>query len=164
MQCTVPYIEEKAKTMTRIDINDPNLTLRDRPTGLEFGFFNLKQIIMNTEILNKYELQFFKKSNGRVDVKSSNHLNLAIYIYIYNYPENVILLLNDINLAINGQYDQIEDPDWGEEHAGEIYFGIINDDMTFSIYYENDSMNSIEYPLEDIKEIFESWLEFLGSN
>ena len=37
MQCTVPYIEEKAKTMTRIDINDPNLTLRDRPTNWGAG-------------------------------------------------------------------------------------------------------------------------------
>lgn len=34
--------------------------------------------------------------------------------------------------------------------------------MTFSVYYENDPTQSIDYPLDDMKEIFNSWLGFIS--
>lgn len=113
-------------------------------------------------ILNNYGLVFQKTNKGAVFAQAPNHLNLAIFINRFSYQEDVGLLLNDINLALNGQFNQIQDPSSGMELGQDVYFGIINNDMTFSIYYENDPTNSIDYPLNDIKEIFDSWLEFIS--
>jgi len=116
---------------------------------------------MNSIILQQYGIRFTKTTKGIVNA-TANDFNLGALIALFSYKDDVQLLLTDINLALNGQFNQIENPSWGMELGLDIYFGIINDDMTFSVYYENNPTNSIDYPLNDIKEIFISWLEFIS--
>ena len=111
-------------------------------------------------ILEKYGIQFYKKSNGRYDVKADNH-NLGTFIYIYRDVDSVRQLLDDIDLALNHQFHLIEEPDWGRELGRDVYFGIINDDQTFDIYYEHSPEIVVTYPLGDMKEIFSTWLDFI---
>ena len=115
---------------------------------------------MNFKILNQYNIKF-KKRNKLVFATASN-FNLGAYISIFKSKETVQHIMSDIDLALNGNYSQIFDPNYGMELGQDIYFGIINNDMTFSIYYENNPTQSVDYPLNDIKEIFSSWLEFIS--
>ncbi|KFC19674.1 hypothetical protein [Chryseobacterium sp. FH1] len=115
---------------------------------------------MNFKILNQYNIKF-KKSNELVFTTTAN-FNLGALISLFKSKESVEHLISDINLALNGNYSQILDPNYAMELGQDIYFGIINNDMTFSVYYENNPIQSIDYPLNDIKEIFSSWLEIIS--
>lgn len=120
-------------------------------------YFKYKVMIELT--LPYYGLTFYKKENGSFNVQSSSHRSLAIYIYIYRYKEDVQMLLSDINLALSGQFNQIEDPSWGGDLGGDVYSGIINSNITFTVLTDYDS---IDYPLLDIQNIFTSWLAFIS--
>lgn len=120
---------------------------------------------MSTQLLNQYNISFRKtfdsKSNLYVFNAIADDFNLGTLITLYEIPEEVEALLNAIDLALNGHFDQIGDTDYGKELGLDVYEGYINADMTLSVYHENDLSNLRNYPLTDIKAIFESWLEFI---
>lgn len=116
---------------------------------------------MNQQVLKKYNIKFQKNHRAHW-VEGTD--NLGIYMSRFNIADMIEGLINDIDLAISKQYDKIENPNWYVELGLDIYCGFINDNMTFSIciYKQHDPVNSIDYPLEDIKELFISWLKFIS--
>jgi hypothetical protein len=120
---------------------------------------------MNLIILNQYGLHFYKTSNGAVGVKSSTHVSLAAIFHMPEYKiiQSIEEYISLINLALAGNYNQIDwdDTDIGGDIGSDVYYVIINSNMTLSIALNNSSYET--YPLSDIKEIYTSWLEFLQS-
>ena len=118
---------------------------------------------MNSQILNKYGLKFYKTSNGRVGAKSSSHISLAAIFNIPGYEiiEIIQEFIDLMDLALTGNYNQIDwdDTDIGGNIGSALYWVIINDDMTVSLAFNDFPYET--YPLVDVKEIFTSWLEFL---
>lgn len=63
---------------------------------------------MNTQILEQYNIQLRKLEDGCKDITG----HLGSFLIIYRCPEDVSEFIEDLNLAINNQFNQIEDPDW----------------------------------------------------
>ncbi|OYU78888.1 MAG: hypothetical protein CFE23_16560 [Flavobacterium sp. BFFFF1] len=126
---------------------------------------------MNESALNKYGISFSKESFG-IDVKSTHpYLNLGIFLYLFSkYKPELVEFIDTINLALCNNYNLIkyEDSEWQKELGRDVLIGIINENLTFELLYcsENDSYVSCEenFPLTDIKELFQSLLDFMESN
>ena len=116
---------------------------------------------MNQEILDKYGIvmsvgKFENASKGFAHIEG----NLTGYIYAYQYPEDVQDLIDDINLALNGKFSEIEDPDYGGGIDGismPYYFAEIKP-TSFEIFHNSEEFEQRQIiPLEDWKEILLSW-------
>ena len=113
-------------------------------------------------VLFEYGIKFIKQPNGYYKVKA-NSFNLAMFISAFIDINIIDSFISDLKLAIDGNFDQIEDPDWDREIGADVYFGVIQPDLTLQVNYEND-LDVVEYfPLSDIKEIFTIWRAFLES-
>jgi len=114
---------------------------------------------MNIEILNQYNL-VMRKTTIPFDGFVSGPLEG--YIYIFRHPEDVQEFIDAINLAIAGQFNEIEDPDWSSGLTRDYYWHANITPSHFEIRY-----NSIPYeerqiiPLDDWREILLSWKECL---
>ena len=64
---------------------------------------------MKSKILQQYNLQLKKTVNGH----TINGHWLSNYIYIFRDKDDVTEFIHDLDLAINNQFNQIEDPEWG---------------------------------------------------
>jgi hypothetical protein len=111
---------------------------------------------MNIQLLEQYGLEFRKTTDGSHII--TGHW-LGAYIYIFTDIDDVSEFIDDLNLAINGQFNEIEDPDWGE-FLGFYYFAEIRPNE-FAVWLEGTSETII--PLEDMREILVCWKEFLES-
>ena len=114
---------------------------------------------MNSAILLQYGLKM-RKINEPFDgfIKGP----LEAYLYIYRHPEDVPDFIDDIQLAIDGNFTQIEDPDWGASLTSrmeEYWYALITpthfEIRQYPALYESRQI----IPLEDWKEILLSWKE-----
>lgn len=125
----------------------------------EGQFFN-----MNKAILNKYGITFTLQSNGTIKTTAISP-NLDIYVYMYSKSINeLIRLVDTLDTVLAGNYNLInyDDREWSREIGYKIYTGIIQDDLTFDLFLEDHYENTLEtFPLLDIREIFNSLLEFM---
>lgn len=111
---------------------------------------------MNFTILNQYNLEM-RKGEKEFDVYISGD-SIGNYLYGFRLPKDVELFISDVNLAINGNYSQIEDPDYGNSFLGSYWYAWIT--PTHFELWQNSSPKRI-IPLEDWKEILLSWKECL---
>ena len=119
---------------------------------------------MNKAILNQYGITFNLQNND--NIKTSAALpNLDIYIYMYTKSKNeLIRFVNTMDSVLVGNYNLIsyDDREWSREVGNQIYTGIIQDDLTFDLFLEDHYENTLEtFPLIDVREIFNSLLEFM---
>jgi len=118
---------------------------------------------MNLELLNDYGINFTKNSNATYKISAAS-INLGIYLELIQRKGLIQLILDDIELALTGDYSDIDDPDWDVELGRFVYSGSILPDMTFEVFYEESDSDSGEYfPLADIKEILLSWQEYTNN-
>jgi hypothetical protein len=116
---------------------------------------------MNYTILNQYGISFQKKSNGDIEVHA-NSRNLNNYMYMFARNKyNLERFVAVINQVINNGVNSISynDKSWNIELGTQIYSGVIYDDTSFDLYFEEEENET--FPLNDIKEIFKSLLEFI---
>lgn len=117
---------------------------------------------MNFLILNKYGITFQKQENGNIKINAdSKTLDNFLYMFCRDKQklERFILILNQV---LNYGFDSILEQDkyWDIEIGIQVYTGIINNNMEFDLYFENDENET--YPISDIKEIFSSLSEFIA--
>ncbi|WP_299679110.1 hypothetical protein [uncultured Dokdonia sp.] len=115
---------------------------------------------MNTAVLQKYNLIIKKDPYWGCDISGP----LEGYIDIFQYVTDVDEFINDIELAINGGFDQIEDPEWSAGRTLDLYWNAFITPTHFEVwFYTQDESEKIVIPLEDWKEILLSWKECLES-
>lgn len=116
---------------------------------------------MNAAVLEKYGLEMKKMSKPfDADIKGP----LESYIYIFRDADNVQEFIDDIDLAINGDFDKIADPDWGASLVPgiESYWYALITPTHFEIrQYPRSYEDRQIIPLEDWKQILLSWKECL---
>lgn len=119
---------------------------------------------MNKAILNQYGITFNLQSNANIKTNATSP-NLDIYIYMYSKSKKeLIRFVNTMDTVLAGDYNSIpyDDREWSREVGTQIYTGIIQDDLTFDLFLEDHYENTLEtFPLTDIREIFNSLLEFM---
>lgn len=111
--------------------------------------------IMNTEILNAYNISFLTdhKGNKHPDGKTA----LSSYLDAWRDLEDIDDFLTDINLCLNGDFSEIKEPYY---HYSMIkIYGELT--LTSLILSGTGHYNSTAIPLVDFKEILLSWREFL---
>jgi hypothetical protein len=120
---------------------------------------------MNKSILNQYRISFNKQTNGSIKVNATSK-NLDNFLYMFARQKTQLeLFLQTITLALNGNYNSIpyDNREWNQEIGLNIYTGIIQNDMTFDLFLEDHYNQTKEtFPLSDVKEIFQSLLEFIS--
>ena len=115
---------------------------------------------MNQQILDQYQIKFNKLKDGFI-YPDAGDIHLKCVLSEYNDEETIGLILQDIQYALDDQFNLIQDPDWGVTVARVYYgFSFLPDKQVF-VWTEGYSEQGIKYPLIDIKEIFKCWLEFL---
>lgn len=110
---------------------------------------------MNKTILQKYGLEMRKtpeKFNGYIAGSP-----IASYISMYRHPDDIDDLVAEIDLAMNGHFNQIEDPDHGGG-IGSYWFAQITP-LNFELWQEG--YPKLMIPLQEWKEILLSWKKCL---
>jgi hypothetical protein len=117
---------------------------------------------MNNTILNQYGITFTKQSNGNIKI-NSNLRSLNSYLYVLTRQKRMLQeLINTLNLTLRGNPISPDDKEWSVELGLQMYTGIIQNDMTFDLFLEDHYNETLEiFPLSDIREIFNSLLEFI---
>lgn len=114
---------------------------------------------MNTAILQQYGLQFYKLDNGQCRVKGTGNLAwLSTYVYIYRDIDDLSDFISDLDLAISGNINQIEDTDYGGWYGSYFSAEIATEGM---IIWQSSWEDRTIIPLVDMKEILLSWKEFI---
>ena len=120
---------------------------------------------MNDIILNQYGIRFQKEDNY-VLVFCDRYPIVSIFLNRFSSDKSEVReFLQAVNLAITGNfhliaYDHIE---WTKELGFQLYSGRINNNMTFDLFMDDHYDKTLQtFPLSDIKEIFDSLLEFIS--
>ena len=116
---------------------------------------------MNTQILNKYKIDFELINNSIPNIKQLEitDLNFTISSYLsiqpyVNFLTNEILV--DIDKALNNK-------PFNSDGVGEtVFLEIGNPNSTFT--YTGSSTKHVNIPTADLKEIILSWIEYLANN
>ncbi|WP_158728535.1 MULTISPECIES: hypothetical protein [unclassified Flavobacterium] len=118
---------------------------------------------MNNTILNQYGITFNKQSNGNIKI-NANSRNLDCYLYMLTRQKRMLQeLITTLNMALIGNSISPDDKEWSVELGLQIYTGVIQNDMTFDLFLEDHYDQTLEtFPLSDIREIFNSLLEFIN--
>lgn len=111
---------------------------------------------MNKEILKQYHVEFYRRSDGGRFLNLDRNW-LSTYIYTFRDIEITIEFIEDLNLALNGNFSQIGVPDWSVT-VGEYWYAHITP-YGFEIW--QDGLKKTVIPLLDMLEIMISWKEFL---
>jgi len=113
------------------------------------------------KILEKYQLEFFKHHDGQAAIKSSgNEAWISNYIYIYRNPEDIEDYISDLELAIDGDFEQVEEVDYSG-FLGSYYNAEITGEGV-EIWQDSWEDRSI-IPLQDMRDILMRWKEFIES-
>lgn len=110
---------------------------------------------MNYTVLQQYNL-IMRKTSKRFDGFISGN-PISNYIYNFRHPDDIDDFIDDINLAISGNYSQIEDPDYGNGLPN--YWHAWITPIHFELWQDGFPKEII--PLQDWKEILLSWKECL---
>ena len=111
------------------------------------------------EVLEKYQLKFYKLADGRVDVKSDgDFIILSDFIFIYRDVEDVEDFISDLNLAINNSIDDIDDNDYGGQ-LGSYYNAEIMENGL--VIWQEVWEDRLTVPLEDMRDILQEWKVWL---
>lgn len=114
---------------------------------------------MNYQILDQYGLSMSKTTNKYAPFIEGP---LEAYIYNFRYAPNVQSFIDDINLAINGQFNQIKNPDWSAGLTMDSQWWAFITPTHFEIWHNSqDETQKQIIPLIDWKEILLSWKECL---
>lgn len=115
---------------------------------------------MNQDVLNKYGIKASKRLDNKLYVAPGDWL-LSGYLGFFYTADYLEPILNDINLALTGRFEQIKNPDWSRRDGPLLWGGLIQKNMTFRLLPGGDLTSAIFYPLDDMKAIFESLLQIL---
>jgi hypothetical protein len=117
---------------------------------------------MNNTILNQYGITFNKQSNGNIKI-NANSRSLDCYLYMLTRQKEMLQeLITTLNMALIGNSISPDDKEWSVELGLQIYTGVIQSNMTFDLFLEDHYDQTLEtFPLSDIREIFNSLLEFI---
>lgn len=110
---------------------------------------------MNKDILNKYNVSFYKTAKGKKEVDCKNRI--SSYLYIWKDLDDINDFLDAINQCLSGNFNLIRDPHFGDSLLN--LFGLLTPDSL--IISERDGLYAVTIPLIDFKEILLSWKEFL---
>lgn len=111
---------------------------------------------MNKVVLEKYNITFYTKKDGRNQIDCSNPI--ASYMYIWRTMDMVDEFLADIDLCLNGRLDELEDTEWND---GLMDFSGQLTSETISISDLHRTSPAIIIPLVDFKELLISFRETL---
>lgn len=114
---------------------------------------------MNKQVLRQYNIEFYENSESGKFLNSDKNW-LSTYIYSFRDIQTVTEFIDDLNLALNGDFNQISDPDWSVR-IGEYWNAHITD-SGFEIWQNSTEKTII--PLFDMSEIMISWKEFLENS
>lgn len=117
---------------------------------------------MNSIILNQYGISFQKQVSGNIKIKA-NSRSLDNFLYMFSRDKDKLQrFIIVVNKVLNDGYNSIpdSDKDWDVEIGFQVYTGTIYSDSEFDIYFEEEENET--FPLNDIKEIFESLLEIVS--
>lgn len=116
-------------------------------------------------LLNKYGIAFEKSANGDFRTTACSK-NLDSFMYMFcRHQKELEKFVFTTDTVLKGNYDLIpyDSREWSQEMGLQIYTGIIQDDLTFDLFLEDHYDQTKEtFPLSDIKEIFQSLLEFIS--
>lgn len=127
---------------------------------------------MNTDILNNYGIELRNRRNELIgdfiDIKfGDEYPNLGIFLslWVKGTIESQILRVSILNDILNGGFNDIsyDDKEITLYEGVESYSGLINENLTFDILYDDgpeDDDYFEQYPLEDIRDIFLAIVEF----
>lgn len=110
---------------------------------------------MNTQILKKYDVNFYKSSQGEKFIDCKN--TISSYLFVWRTIEDINDFLNDVELVLNGQFNSLIDPDYSDPLLK--LYGELKSDNTISI--SNARIQNLSLPLIEFKELLLSWKEFL---
>ncbi|RFZ90374.1 hypothetical protein D0C36_21520 [Mucilaginibacter conchicola] len=113
---------------------------------------------MNNEILEKYNIHFYK--NVRGEERTDGRSVLSTYVGSWETKGDIDDLLTDVDRCLNGQYDSVEDIYYDHSLIG-IYAEITPDYLILS---DEHRLNPIKIPMVDFREILLSWREFFLSS
>jgi hypothetical protein len=117
---------------------------------------------MNNLILNQYGITFQKQSNGNIKINATSR-NLDNFMYMFcRDKQRLQRFVIVVNQVLNDGYNTISEHDknWDIEIGSQVYTGVIYSITEFDLYFEEEENET--FPLNDIKEIFESLLEFIA--
>ncbi len=110
---------------------------------------------MNIPILQQYNLAM-RKGQKKYDAYISGN-SISNYIYAYRHPDDIEDFIKDINLAINDNYQQIEDQEYSGGNGSHWHAWITP--THFELW--QDGFTKTIIPLQDWREILISWKECL---
>jgi len=113
---------------------------------------------MNSEILKKYDVNFYTAGDGTKLTNGSNNA-ISSYIYIWRQIDNIGDFLLDIDRCLDGRFESVEDPDYSDGLT-RMYGALTCNSL---IITSELGRNPIEIPLADFKVLLLSWREFLLS-
>lgn len=118
---------------------------------------------MNTFLINHYGIKFDKRIDGEINI-TANSLILALYMTRFIRQKNMLKdLILTLDLALAGNLISPDDKEWSLELGLQLYTGVIQTNMTFDIFLEDQYDQTLEnFPLFDINEILKSLLEFIS--
>ena len=82
---------------------------------------------------------------------------ISSYLAIWRPSSDIDDFLSDIDLCLNGHYDEIEDPEYSDWTL-QLYGTLTANTLVIS---DKERINSTIIPLSDFKELLLSWKEFL---
>jgi hypothetical protein len=118
---------------------------------------------MNNLVLQNYGITFNRLlQNNQIIIKAHSY-NLAIYLDKFTREKSMLQeIIYNIDLVINGNIVSTANKEWSVELGLQLYTGIIQNNLTFDLFLEDHYNETLEtFPLYDMKEIFQSLLEFL---
>jgi hypothetical protein len=110
---------------------------------------------MKPEILNRYNVVFYKNIKGEKLIDCGN--KISAYLYIWRNINSIDDFLSDIDLCITNQFNLVEDPDYSDSLLN-LYGELASDSIKIS---EANSEYGVVVPLHDFKELLLCWKEFL---
>ncbi|MDN3581043.1 hypothetical protein [Mucilaginibacter flavus] len=138
-------------------IDEKNLLQQGKFFRTLFSFNTLNIFRMNMEILEKYNVVFYRNTEGK---KLTNGQNpISSYIDIWRHADDIEDFLSDVNLCLNGQIELVEDTDYSDP-LRQIYGTLTSDNLIVS---SKGGANPINIPLADFKILLFAWRAFLKS-
>jgi len=113
---------------------------------------------MNKQILDQYNISFYKESNNTKYIIGGNVI--GSYLYVWRIIEDIDDFLADINLCLSGQIAYVEDTDYSDGLL-KLYGTLKHNELIIS---DEAGSHWVSVPLSDFKDLLLAWRKFLISN
>lgn len=110
---------------------------------------------MDSPILKKYNVSFYKNDKGRKFTDGKNVV--SSYLAIFRTISDIDDFLIDVDLCLSNNFDRVHDPDYSDGTL-ELYGTLTVNKLIIS---DREQINCTVIPLVEFKELLLSWREFL---